>query len=370
MPNVKERLLTVIKGEVPDQVPVVIHWLNPFAEEYSDDPAWNSFLKYVRKKSDVMAFCGIEPFLFHTRAAEVQLVEKFTSENGYPMVKDKITTPRGDLYCTSQSIPGGAQCEHWIETLEDIEKILSLSYIPLQPAEVVQRYRSLTKELGDRALVIFWGGGANRMLSNNANKNSLLPWLIEERDILRKFIHTMQERIMDTLDYLTREEPEAIYHFGGPEHALPPLMSPQDFDEFVVKPYREMSDLIHSRGGTFGIHCHGRVNDFMDKFVQIGTDLLDPLEPPPLGDVNLAEVKSKFGDKMCLIGNIQACELERLSREEIDLQVKERIQAAAEGGGYIVSPTASPWPSPATTPEILEKYKQIIASTRKYGVYR
>lgn len=83
-------------------------------------------------------------------------------------------------------------------------------------------------------------------------------------------------------------------------------MSPRNFDEFVVKYDNQLIAKIHEYGYLTIIHSHGKVNNFLEKFaLDIGTDGLNVLEPPPMGDVDIADAKRRIGHRTCLIGNIQ-----------------------------------------------------------------
>ena len=52
--------------------------------------------------------------------------------------------------------------------------------------------------------------------------------------------------------------------------------------------------------------------------------------------MNIAEIKAKYGDRICLIGNVDASVLLPLgSRKEIVNQIRECVKIGAPGGGYI-----------------------------------
>lgn len=131
------------------------------------------------------------------------------------------------------------------------------------------------------------------------------------------------------------------------EYALPPLMSPRDFEEFVVGFDKPLVDLVHSYPGTRAvIHSHGRVNAFLERFAAIGIDGLNVLEPPPQGDTVLVDAKRRVGDQLCLIGNIQYDDIVRGTSEGVERLVREAIRDGSPGGGFILSPCASPYESP------------------------
>jgi uroporphyrinogen decarboxylase len=67
-------------------------------------------------------------------------------------------------------------------------------------------------------------------------------------------------------------------------------------------------------------------------------DCIDPLETPPMGDCRLAEVKRRFGDRLCLKGNLHTTET-MLARDPATVAEASRraIEDAGEGGGFILS---------------------------------
>ena len=77
------------------------------------------------------------------------------------------------------------------------------------------------------------------------------------------------------------------------------------------------------------------------------------------------EVKEKYGDKVCLLGNIEIGEILTLGTpEDVDAEVRQKIRTLAPGGGYTVgsSNTVAHYVK-------LENFKAMIEATRKYGKY-
>jgi uroporphyrinogen decarboxylase len=92
------------------------------------------------------------------------------------------------------------------------------------------------------------------------------------------------------------------------------------------------------------------------------------LEPPPIGDVILSDAKRRVGDKMCLIGNIQYDDLARQSPGRVEELVKAAIRQGAPGGGFILSPCASPYERPLPA-KAAGNFIHYLKTSRKYGAY-
>jgi uroporphyrinogen-III decarboxylase len=68
-------------------------------------------------------------------------------------------------------------------------------------------------------------------------------------------------------------------------------------------------------------------------------DGLHPLEP---GSMDLDCLKASYGDKLCLIGNIDIDKtLTHGTVQDVEREVRERIHQLGPGGGYIISDSNS-----------------------------
>jgi uroporphyrinogen decarboxylase len=66
--------------------------------------------------------------------------------------------------------------------------------------------------------------------------------------------------------------------------------------------------------------------------------VIDPLEIPPMGDCNLADLKARLGDKIVLKGNLHTTEVMlQGSVADVVAASKKAIDDGAAGGGFILS---------------------------------
>jgi len=140
------------------------------------------------------------------------------------------------------------------------------------------------------------------------------------------------------------------------------LMSPAQFDEFIAPYLKELVDVVHGRGSKVIKHSDGNLWPILDRLIQIGFDGIHPIQPQCM---DLKEVKDHCGDRVCLLGNIDCIELlPSGSEEEVREAVRQAIEVAAPGGGYILSSSNSI--HPGCKPE---NYIVMVRATHKYGTY-
>ncbi|HOL21927.1 MAG TPA: uroporphyrinogen decarboxylase family protein [bacterium] len=359
--NTEERVLTALRCEQPDRVPVFIY-LNPWVENsiFFNEPSYSELMNACREYADAIYIWYSTPF-FETAAALQR--EERTLENGN--IEHIIYTPKGPL--TSITGPGGRGTrKRWISTPEDAERILSIPYEPYRPD--LTEYFQTRQRLKDKCVtqVVF---NDPICIAAYIDEETLAFWTLEQRPLLKRMLDVVYERLVDHLRYYLENGAGPLFQFDGPEFALPPLMSPADFEEFVVAYDKRIIDLIHSYPDRYVIvHSHGKVSRFLETFAGMGMDGLNVLEPPPIGDTVLSDAKKRIGDRVCLIGNIQYDDIARGTEADIERLVADAIAQAGPGGGFILSPCAAPYecPLPQRTSHNLIHYLKM---GRKYGQY-
>ena len=110
-------------------------------------------------------------------------------------------------------------------------------------------------------------------------------------------------------------------------------------------------------------HTCGNIGDRLELIRETGTDGIDTLDPPPLGNVELADAKKRVGDKLFLKGNIDPINLMLLGTpEQVFAEASRCIKAASTNGGYVLS-TACSVP-PQAPPENIVKLREAVDAFR------
>lgn len=114
-----------------------------------------------------------------------------------------------------------------------------------------------------------------------------------------------------------------------------PLLSPKVFDEFLVPAYQQLTNMAHKYGGFFWLHSCGNITELLPSIIRVGIDAWQTLEPA--SGVDFALVKEKYGDKLALVGGVDASRLLPFgTKQEVVEHTKQRMKVGMPGGGYIV----------------------------------
>jgi uroporphyrinogen decarboxylase len=114
---------------------------------------------------------------------------------------------------------------------------------------------------------------------------------------------------------------------------------PPTFRALGLQWLRRLTRTARACGVLTHMHCCGPERALVQIAAQ-ETDLdgIEPLECPPMGDCDLAEIKRSFGKKLALKGNLHTTEVMlRAGPRDVEEACKRAIDAAAEGGGFILS---------------------------------
>lgn len=114
-----------------------------------------------------------------------------------------------------------------------------------------------------------------------------------------------------------------------------PFLSPKMFREFIT-PYLTRLCAGYREMGAYVIkHTDGNVMPILDQLVEAKPHGIHSLDPQ--GGVDIAEVKRLYGDKVCLIGNVNCGLMQTGTDEEVIESATYALRYGMPNGGYIFS---------------------------------
>jgi uroporphyrinogen decarboxylase len=186
------------------------------------------------------------------------------------------------------------------------------------------------------------------------------------------FALALLERINDTLVGLTRGYLEScgeyidMIELPGDDYAgnTNLIISPAMFRRFIKPIISEMVSAIKGFRSSIKImlHSDGAIARLIPDLIDIGVDVLHPLEPLPAMD--LAAIKREYGNHLSFLGGIDISHAMPGTREQVIDEVRLRIAQLASGGGYIMAPSNH---LQADVPP--ENVVTLFEAARKFGSY-
>lgn len=139
------------------------------------------------------------------------------------------------------------------------------------------------------------------------------------------------------------------------------LVRPELYQEILAPAFRRVIQGFKAEGFLCIKHSDGNITALIDCWIEAGIDCLDPIDPQ--GGLTLAEAKHRYGRRICLKGNVDcAGVLCTGTADEVESAVRDCLDAAAAGGGYMLS--SSNTIHRGVKPE---NYRAMLTALRKFG---
>jgi uroporphyrinogen decarboxylase len=375
--NSRERLLTVLRGGIPDCVPVAPDFSNmipakmtgkPFWDLYlyNDPPIWDAYIDCARYFDIDAVMDGYFPLTFPEelspegwedyivlRTPERIVTQAGRRENGGMTWQPVVTVyyvadpPTHNVPPAKIGLP---------PTPTRWEPVEGRKPVDLGP----EGLKRVKQKLGDQGLV-------GVFVTSSAALGS-------EAEILNYFDHPelhaqwAEERVEKAVRRLQRvlalEVKPDFVCVGGSGTLV--FQSLKIFRQLAYPAVKKAIELANAAGMPTHIHSCGPEKALVKLMAEETTlTVIDPLEIPPMGDCDLAELKRLYGSKLTLKGNLHTTTtMLRGTPAEVIAASRQAIDAAAAGGRFILS--TGDQCGRDTPPENL---RAMVATARDYGKY-
>ena len=145
-------------------------------------------------------------------------------------------------------------------------------------------------------------------------------------------------------------------------HADGLMVAPDFLREHLFPWYRELCTECHRHELPVVFHSDGKLDQVIPDLIECGFNGLHPIEPRAM---DIREVKRRYGDRLCVLGNIDlAFPLALGSPEDVRAEVRSLIEDCAAGGGLGVG-------SGNSVPEYVpyENWMSLREATLEFGPY-
>ena len=316
------RLLTTLRGGVADRVPLVLPGFDFRTREAIDahpDPLRRKVAHRVF--DDVTYRVTVPSYVNRYLVTPPQRIRSETKAlpNGFSETRGAIDTPKGELIFTTQYDPISDTTwtlEYPVKTLNDVEKIASVPWE--MPEDLTPpRLDDLPRDFERRGILATTISSPFVCVAGMMRFEQFLEWALTERALMLELTEVCRTRILDVLAVLFSEPGIEYVWIGGSEWVTPPMASPRFYDMYVQEQERSLIEYAHAQARpslvslgvgdmspVVHVHCHGHVRHALLRTIERGGDYTEPVEPPPDGDITMAEAKSLADGRITLGGNV------------------------------------------------------------------
>lgn len=168
---------------------------------------------------------------------------------------------------------------------------------------------------------------------------TILMDLLEEPELVGSILDIPQQYHLEVCRRLTKLGVDMIWLGDdlGSQHAM--IMDP-DAWRGILKP--RFASMISELKGInpdlkIAYHTDGYVEPVIGDLIEIGVDVLNPVQP---ASMNPSDLKRKFGDNLSFMGTMDVQNtLPFGSVDDVRKEVEERVRVVGKDGGLILAPT-------------------------------
>lgn len=346
----RERMITAIMNQQPDRVPVAPDMSNmipcrltgkPFWEIYYffDPPLWRAYIDAVR-------YFGIDGWFTDgsmqyqwpgDRYSAIEDIRK-TAEMWVVRRRGRLDDQHYHEETTYRvadpPIPTGPP----ISDIEAMWPLLEKWYAPpvgYNPS-LLHRQREELGELGAFGISVSYPGFHMWLNLFQGGLMDLSTWYYYKHDYIEQLRQLHERQVLAQMAMILDERPDFV--LLGASGTLT-LQSPKIARELSFPTLQKLTRMAREAGVPTMLHSCGKQRVLV-RWCAEESDLncINPLEIPPMGDCDLAEIKQAHGHQLALMGNLHTTDVMlRGTPEDVARAARAAIDAAGAGGGFILS---------------------------------
>ncbi|MCK4284174.1 MAG: hypothetical protein KAX44_07640 [Candidatus Brocadiae bacterium] len=350
----RERLWAAVRHEQVDKVPCS-PWLRQALPILYDDFTTDPFALALRAASPdeidldphFLTGTGVPNFIWSLTEdthglKDVRISLSVEDDGDCDIITRTVETPAGQLRDVRKKPkpghteyglgPDPAFLERLVKGPEDLD---AMRYLVPDPAhyDVGASYHATAEKVGERGMVkaLVRSPLDHQAGSVRAMTDLMVDYYVQ-RDFFDEHMGIWREKMMAETKALLEREVKVI--FGSWYFAsLSVGWSPAIHREVFLPVLKAHVELVHSYDAVYNYYDDGKCMGIADMVKEAGVDIFETIGPPPVGDVDLAELKRRIGDTVCLMGyGDMLYVIKRGTPEDVERMVKYAMESAGPRG--------------------------------------
>jgi len=376
----RRRFLVAVNHQTPDRVPACPCLSNmvparrtgrPFWDVFlhGDPPLWQAYLETARHFDiDGRLIYGGLRFTYGPDAARVETRQEIIARSDDAIRTRTVqTTPFGQLVSETVYQAGNPPTDV-VKPIKDIVGDLPAAkcLFPLPTGYTHELADAMRAAAGEDAVFClslgYPGFHAFSEMFDGGLEAATFAFM-DHPDLFEELRATMHAAIVRKAELMLDYRPDILYFSAS---GTLTLSTPAWVRQFCLPTIKRVTAMARQAGVPTMLHACGKSRAFVQMLAEeTDLDCINPLEMPPMGDADLAEIKRSFGHKLALAGNIHTTETMLLgSPADVDAACRRAIEAAGAGGGFVLMTGDQ---CGRDTPD--ENIFAFVEAARRYGRY-
>jgi len=338
-----ERVMAALDFRPPDRIPLFDSYWAEFVA------AWRE-AKGLGPEADILDYYGVD--------IAIAVGDEGLSPSRAETLEetDRHTIRRDSWGRVIRTVPGG----YFYEQLQSaVAEPADLEALAIDPPDLDSRYAGLDEgmaALKERFCVFAKVGGPFIRTQFVRGETDFLCDLAADPGFARELATVVGRHLVGVgLEELRRWDlyETGIWIFDDMASNLGPMFSPRTADEVLVPVWAEMVKAFRAAGARKVIlHSDGNIGPLLDRFIEIGFDGINPVEPK--AGLDVVALRRQYGDRLALLGGLDNAHiLPRGDLREVRRHVQRLVDVGREGGLVAGMHSVGPDISVATYDEVI-----------------
>lgn len=377
----RERLQLVLSGQIPDRAPVspfvqdeYLSYFNP--NKTKVDRVYGALELAKELNFDLIAKPRTFeiPHFLRKSFPNWKLARDKQVRDGRIYYRTTIETPKKILTEVLVGPDAGVASdgvhlstkEYFLKEQEDIE--VFIEYLPEIDSETISEMNTIASQwrraLQEDGIAAPWGWcGVYNMVSQYRSIESLMMDVFEIPNLYDALLSKLSGQMATYNAHLAETAVECVGVQGNIANGA--IFGSDFFTEYIEPYEKTIIEAIHSHGAHTIYHNCGKAKELYANYKRMGFTVWETVSEEPVGDSTLLDAKNYFGNKMCLLGNLDQIHfLKTASPLEVAKKTREIMEIGKPGGHYIFS--TSDFLEKGTP---IENVKAMIEAAKEAGQY-
>ena len=373
----RERLMATLQGKPVDRPAVNFYEIGGWTPDPTDPdpyniyngPGWAQLIQLAEAETDLIRMVQPDSAPASEYCRE-QFFETFVYTQNASKFTRQIVTVAGNqltsLTRRDQDVSTQWTLEHPLKTINDLKVYLQLPDEVFVYQTGVKELMRVEQALGDAGIVMVDIADPICVAASLFSLEDFTIIAFTEQVLFHQLLEKCARSIYPVVEQVAKAFPGHLWRVVGSEYASEPLLPPRLYAEYVVRYTTPIVRTIQKYEGFARIHSHGKLRRILPHIATMQPSGLDPIEPPPQGDITLSEVRREYGKQMVLFGNIEASEIEMLPPKSFAIRVQQALEdgTLGEGRGFVLMPSSCPYGRTISS-QVMENYETMIRLTHQ-----
>jgi hypothetical protein len=373
--NAYERVIKALNHEEPDRIPLFCQVVMSGFEKrllyhWGDSYHWERKYKLINRDFNVEHKLGFD-CAWGFYAFPVYIPQKYMQDHPLPKLDDdnKYVDYNGRLYLKHTSNDPNDVGYYYGNYIKDEEMAdyFHETYFAVEWDEAPDYATKINKKLRkfptdefvpcthlDPILESIWMGMGLGLLIKLIRKN---------KQKLKHYIDLRKRKLFAAAKLSAETDFDIFFICDDTALKGTTMINPKYHRELIIPAYKEAIKILKKAGKYVCFHSDGFTEPYFEGLIEAGFSGIESLEP--MAGMDLGYLKETYGDKTCLIGNLDVSQLLPYgTTNDVIKNVKACIQSGAQGGGYMLSACTD-----ITNACKVENILTMISTAKKYGKY-